>query len=252
MSFAGNEISRMSEKDWYIKMILWREKHIKESNFILILSFVVGLLTSLAALLLKTLIHQIHTWVSSGSAIDHANYYYLLYPALGIFLTALFVRYVVRDDIGHGVTKILYAISRRQGRIKRHNTWTSMVSSSITIGLGGSVGAEAPIVLTGAAIGSNLGSFFKMDHKTLMILIGCGAAGTIAGIFKAPIAGLLFAIEVLMIDFTVASVMPMLVSSVTAATLAYFMSGTGVAISFDGADVFQLVNVHWVIVLGIF
>lgn len=252
MSFAGNEISRMSEKDWYIKMILWREKHIKESNFILILSFVVGLLTSLAALLLKTLIHQIHTWVSSGSAIDHANYYYLLYPALGIFLTALFVRYVVRDDIGHGVTKILYAISRRQGRIKRHNTWTSMVSSSITIGLGGSVGAEAPIVLTGAAIGSNLGSFFKMDHKTLMILIGCGAAGTIAGIFKAPIAGLLFAIEVLMIDFTVASIMPMLVSSVTAATLAYFMSGTGVAISFDGADVFQLVNVHWVIVLGIF
>ncbi len=232
-------------------MILWREKHIKESNFILILSFIVGLLTSLAALLLKTLIHQIHVWVSSGSAVDHANYFYLLYPALGIFLTALFVRYLVRDDIGHGVTKILHAISRRQGRIKRHNTWTSMISSSITIGFGGSVGAEAPIVLTGAAIGSNLGSFFKMNHKTLMILIGCGSAGAIAGIFKAPIAGLLFTIEVLMLDFTVASIMPLLISSVTAATLAYFMSGTGVAISFAGAQAFEMINIPWVILLGI-
>ena len=118
-------------------------------------------------------------------------------------MAGLFVRYVVKDDISHGVTKILYAISRRQGRIKRHNTWSSIIASSITIGFGGSVGAEAPIVLTGSAIGSNLGSLFKMEHRTLMLLVGCGAAGAVAGIFKAPIAGLVFTLEVLMIDILI-------------------------------------------------
>ncbi len=241
----------MQEKDWYLKMILWREKHIKESTFILLLSLVVGLLTSLAALLLKSLISLLHKLVTLTVSLGGNTIFYLLFPALGISLAALFVRYIVRDDIGHGITKILYAISRRQGRIKRHNTWTSIVASSITIGLGGSVGAEAPIVLTGSAIGSNLGSFFKMNHKTLMILIGCGAAGAIAGIFKAPITGLVFAIEVLMLDFTAASMMPMLVSSVTAATLTYLWDGTEAMFAYAGDEIFSLVNIPWVIVLGI-
>lgn len=241
----------VEEKDWYLKMILWREKHIKESTFILLLSFVVGLITSLAALLLKAMIACLHHLVDWIAAIEQANYSYLLFPAVGILITALFVRYVVRDDIGHGITKILYAISRRQGRIKRHNVWTSLLASSFTIGLGGSVGAEAPIVLTGAAIGSNLGSFFKMNHKTLMILIGCGAAGAIAGIFKAPIAGMIFAIEVLMLDFTAASIMPMLVSSVTAATLTYLLSGTEATFAFIASEPFALERIPWVILLGI-
>src|SRR5665647_680864 len=190
----------MVESERYLNLLRWREKHIKESNFILILSFVVGILTSSAALLLKKMIHVIQSLLTSTFSVHEANYLYLLYPAIGILLASLFVRYVVRDDIGHGITHILYAISRRQGRLKRHNIWTSLVGSSLTIGMGGSVGAEAPIVLTGAAIGSNLGSFFKMNHKTLMVLMGCGAAGAIAGIFKAPIAGMLFTIEVLMLD----------------------------------------------------
>lgn len=241
----------MKEKDWYLKMIKWRETHIKESTFILMLAFVVGLLTSITALLLKGLIHLLHQLVETFVSAGHSHYIYIVFPAIGIFLAAMFVRFIVRDDIGHGITKILYAISRRQGRIKTHNTYTSLIASSITIGMGGSVGAEAPIVLTGAAIGSNLGSFFKMNHKTLMILIGCGAAGAIAGIFKAPIAGLVFAIEVLMLDFTAASMMPMLVSAVTATVLTYLISGTEASFSFLSEGAFRLENVHWVLLLGV-
>ena len=187
------------------RFIIWREKNIKEKQFILILSFLVGIFTAFAALILKVIIHWIQNFLTDNFNATEANYLYLVYPVVGIFLTGLFVRYVVKDDISHGVTKILYAISRRQGRIKRHNTWSSIIASSITIGFGGSVGAEAPIVLTGSAIGSNLGTIFKMEHRTLMLLVGCGAAGAVAGIFKAPIAGLVFTLEVLMIDLTMSS-----------------------------------------------
>ncbi|MDD4769907.1 MAG: chloride channel protein [Bacteroidales bacterium] len=241
----------MNREDRYLALIHWREKHIKESNFVLILSFVVGILTSLAALLLKKLIHLVEHVLTSTFSVSEANYLYLVYPAIGIFLTLLYVRYVVKDDIGHGVTKILYAISRRQGRIKRHNTWTSLIASSLTIGMGGSVGAEAPIVLTGSAIGSNLGSFFKMNHKTLMLLIGCGAAGAISGIFKAPIAGMLFTIEVLMLDLTAASVMPLLIASVTAASLSYFITGSDAMFHFAMEGAFDMHRIPWVIVLGV-
>jgi len=241
----------MGDGERHLKFIRWREKHIKESNFILILSFVVGLLTSGAALLLKGLIHFIQNFLTSTFSVNEANYLYLIYPAIGIFLASLFVRFVVKDDISHGVTHILYAISRRQGRLKPHNMWTSLIASSVTIGMGGSVGAEAPIVLTGSAIGSNLGSYFKMNHKTLMVLMGCGAAGAIAGIFKAPIAGMLFTIEVLMLDFTAASVIPLLIASVTAATLSYIVTGTDSMIHFSMLQPFELNRIPWVMLLGV-
>ena len=169
------------------RFIRWRENNIKEKQFILILSFLVGIFTAFAALILKFFIHSIQNFLTDNFNATEANYLYLVYPVVGIFLSGWFVRNIVKDDISHGVTKILYAISRRQGRIKRHNVWSSTIASAITIGFGGSVGAEAPIVLTGSAIGSNLGSVFKMEHRTLMLLVGCGAAGAIAGIFKAPI-----------------------------------------------------------------
>ena len=155
-------------------------------------------------------------------------------------MAGLFVKYIVRDDISHGVTKILYAISQRKSRIKPHNTWTSIVASSVTIGFGGSVGAEAPIVLTGAAIGSNLGRLFRMEQKTLMLLVGCGAAGASAGIFKAPIAGLVFVIEVLLLDLTMTSVLPLLISSVTAATVSYIFTGTEAMFKFSQTEVFEI------------
>ena len=158
------------------KILHWREKHIKESHFILILSLIIGLLTATAALILKNTIHFIQHILTLRINVSNANWIYLVFPIIGILIAGLFVKYIVKDDIGHGVTKILYAISQRKSRIKPHNTWSSVIASSITIGFGGSVGAEAPMVLTGSAIGSNLGRLFKMEQKTLMLLIGCGAA----------------------------------------------------------------------------
>ena len=234
------------------RFLLWREKNIKEKQFILILSFLVGIFTAVTALILKMLIHWIQNFLTNNFNTTEANYLYLVYPVVGIFLAGLFVRYVVKDDISHGVTKILYAISRRQGRIKRHNTWSSVIASSITIGFGGSVGAEAPIVLTGSAIGSNLGSVFKMEHRTLMLLVGCGAAGAIAGIFKAPIAGLVFTLEVLMIDLTMTSLLPLLISAVTAATVSYITTGTEAMFKFHLDQAFEMERIPYVIMLGIF
>ena len=219
---------RISEEKWDVlqRFIAWREKHIKDKQFILILSLLVGVFTALAAYVLKFLVEYIKEFLTDRFDPMGANWLYLVYPVVGIFITGLFIRKVVRDDISHGVTKILYAISRKQSRIKRHNIWSSVCASGITIGFGGSVGAEAPIVLTGSAIGSNLGSLFRLDHKTLMLLVGCGAAGAVSGIFKAPIAGLVFTLEVLMIDLTMASLLPLLITSVTAASVSYLLTGT--------------------------
>ena len=239
------------KKSLFQRLLSWREKKIKDKHFILILSFAVGIITALAASLLKFLIEYIKHFLTENFDTTGVNWLYLVYPVVGIFLTGLFIRNVVRDDISHGVTKILYAISRRQSRIKRHNTWSSLFASAITIGFGGSVGAEAPIVLTGSAIGSNLGSAFKMEHRTLMLLVGCGAAGAVAGIFKAPIAGLVFTLEVLMIDLTMGSLLPLLVSSVTAATVAYILHGTEAMFEFHMDEPFLMERIPAVLLLGI-
>lgn len=242
----------MERRNTFDKFIAWKSRNIREQHFIIFLSFLVGLLTAAAALLLKNLIHFIQHFLTNNFSEVTVNYLYLLYPVVGILIAGLYVKYIVRDDIGHGVTKILYAISQRKSYIKPHNMYTSIVASSITIGFGGSVGAEAPIVLTGSAIGSNLGRLFRIEQRHLMLLIGCGAAGAIAGIFKAPIAGLVFVIEVLLLDLTMATVMPLLVTSVTAATFAYITSGTGAMFSFAHSEVFQLERIPSVIVLGAF
>lgn len=242
----------MAKNSWFYRFLLWRENTIKEKHFVLIVSFLVGICTAASAIILKNLIHWIQHLLSVNFDADQVNYLYLLYPVVGILLSGLFVKYVVRDDISHGVTKILYAISQRKSRIKLHNVWSSTVASSVTIGFGGSVGAEAPIVLTGAAIGSNLGRLFRMEQKTLMLLVGCGAAGAIAGIFKAPIAGLVFVIEVLMLDLTMTSVLPLLITSVTAATVSYIFTGTEAMFQFSQTEVFAIERIPYVILLGIF
>lgn len=217
----------------------------------LLISFLVGIFTACAGLLLKWLIGQIEDLLTHEFVETGANWLYLVYPVIGIWLTMLFIKYIVRDDIGHGVTKILFAIARKQSRIKPHNTWTSVAASAITIGFGGSVGAEAPIVLTGSAIGSSLGQLCRLSNKYMMLLVGCGAAGAIAGIFKAPIAGLVFVLEVLMLDLTMTSLLPLLVTSVTAVGLTFAVSGTNPIFEFHLQDAFTVNRIPAYLALGI-
>ena len=244
-------MDKAKENGMLERFIAWREKHMSQNQFVLILSFIVGVLSALAAFVLKHLIHFIQHLLTGNFDAQTFNWLYLVYPVIGIFVTGLFIRRVVRDDISHGVTKVLYAISCRKGKIRRHNTWSSLIASGITIGFGGSVGAESPIVMTGSAIGSNLGTLFKMEKKVMMLLIGCGAAGAVSGIFKAPIAGLVFTLEVLMLDLTMSSLLPLLISSVTAATLSYIFMGTEATFEFHMEDAFDLARVPYVILLGI-
>lgn len=235
----------------FLKVLIWRERNISERQFVLILSFLVGLFCALAAFLLKSIIAFLHELVNKSFSEGNLNYLYLATPIIGIFFASFFVRYIVKDDISHGVTKILYAISQRKSRIKPHNMWSSIIASSLTIGFGGSVGAEAPIVLTGSAIGSNLGRLFRMNQKTLLLLVGCGAAGAISGIFKAPIAGVVFTLEVLMLDLTMASIIPLLISAVTASVFTYFLSGPEFMFGFTMTDPFIIERVPFYVLLGI-
>ncbi len=243
--------TKTNEVSWVQRFFKWREERISEKQFILFISFLVGICTATAALLLKWLIHLIQNLLTDHFDDTGANWLYLIYPSIGIFLTMLFIRYVVRDDISHGVTKILYAISQKKARIKSHNMYSSVVASALTIGFGGSVGAEAPIVLTGSAIGSNLGRAFRIESRKLMLLVGCGAAGAIAGIFKAPIAGLVFTIEVLMVDLTMSSLLPLMVSCITAATVSYIFTGTEAMFEFSMDNPFAMERIPHVILLGI-
>ena len=236
----------------WLKIVAWRENHIKEKTFLILLALIAGILCGLAALLLKWLIHIISTAVQTHVIVDRANWIYLVYPVIGILIVTLYVKYLVRDNISHGVTRVLFAISQRKSRLKKHNMYTSMVASSVTIGFGGSVGAEGPIVYTGAAIGSNIGQAFRLSPRILMLLVGCGAAAGIAGIFRAPIAGMLFTPEVLMIDLTGFTVMPLLIASITGATVAYIAEGYTNEFFFNQNIAWDTNKIPFTILLGVF
>lgn len=224
---------------------------IDQVRLVYILSLVVGLLSALAAAFLKNAIHYTSRLLTHNIDNQSGNYLFLAYPLIGMVLTMLFVNFIVRDKIGHGISRVLYAISKKKSRIRPHNNWTSLIASMFTIGFGGSVGAEAPIVLTGSSIGSTIGRFFRLNYKNVTLLIGCGAAGAIAGIFKAPIAGILFTLEVLMLDLTISSVVPLMISSVTAAIVATYLMGDKVLFSFTIIGGFSINNLPWYIVLGV-
>ena len=233
------------------RLYAWRTKHFSDRQATIILALCIGFFASVAAYVLHSIIHIIQHMLTSRFHADTFNWLYLMFPVVGIFLTLLFVRYVVKDNISHGITRILYAISSKQSRLKGHNCWTSVVASAITIGFGGSVGAEAPIVLTGSAIGSNLGRLFGMDKKKLILLVGCGAAAAIAGIFKAPIAGLVFTLEVLMVDLSMASLLPILTAAVTATCFTYIFMGSSSLFSFHLDSMWSVERVPACIILGI-
>lgn len=234
------------------KFIIWRITNVSERSFIYYLSFIIGLLSGMAALLLKNSIHFVAHFLTSNFSESDISYWYLALPMIGILITVIIVKFLIKDNLGHGVAKILYAISRKRGKLKTHHTFSSVITSTFTIGFGGSVGAEAPIVLTGASIGSNLARFFKLDYNTIRLMIGCGATGAIAGIFKAPIAGIVFTLEVLMLDLTMASLIPLLISGITAAVLAYFFMGDAVLLKFTLRDTFVASNIPYYIILGVF
>ena len=226
-------------------------RSLSERNQLLVLSLLVGICSGLAAVILLKLIGWIRSLVgmlSGGAAYDWQN---LVTPGIGMLLSLLFVRYVIRDNIGHGVTKVLVAISKNESRIKAHNMWSSVAASSITIGMGGSVGAEAPIVYTGAAIGSNFARFLGMSYKNMTVMLCCGAAGAIAGIFKAPLAGVLFTMEVLLFNLSMSSLVPLLLSSVSATVVSYVFLGHSFPFQCTLTP-FSMANIPFYILLGVF
>ncbi len=234
------------------RIIVWGERHLTNRQATSIIALLIGVLASLAAFLLHKLIALIQHLLTNDFVTDSFNWLYLVFPVVGIWLTMLFIKYVVRDNISHGITRVLYAISTKQSKLKAHNCWTSLVASALTIAFGGSVGAEAPIVLTGSAIGSNLGRLFHMSNRQLMVLVGCGAAAAIAGIYKAPIAGLVFTLEVLMIDMNMASILPILIATITADVVSYILAGNATMFTFQLDSEWNVERVPATILLGVF
>ncbi len=218
-----------------------------------ILAVVVGLLAGFGTYLFELLLHLIKSCLVNWFDIDTFHILYLVYPVIGIILATLFVKYIVKDNISEGVTRVLYAMSRRGSRIAGHNCWTSVVGGATTIGFGGSVGPEAPIVLTGAAIGSNVGKLAKLNYRDITLLLCCGAGAALASIFKAPITGVVFVLEILMLDITASSVIPLLISSVTATTIAIVLRGFDpiISVSLTAADSFQIAQIPLFIILGL-
>lgn len=243
----------MARRSAFKRFMVWRMKHVPDNTFVLLLSVLVGLVSGLAAVFLKTLVHvvsrgllhfEVPTFVGG-------NMLMLIYPAVGIVLTILFVRHVVRGDIGHGLPSVLLAISRHKGQLPAKNMYSSVLASTLTVAFGGSVGLEAPIAATGSAIGSNIGRVFHLNTQHVKLLLGCGAAGAIASIFKAPLAGVLFVVEVFMFDLTMTSTIPLLISALSAASVAHFFMGQDVQFAFEVAEAYRLQQLPFYVLLGV-
>lgn len=222
----------------------------QESNKLLLMSLLVGLASGLAAASLSSVIHLIQNLVSIGFKGSLRPLVSLVFPGLGMLVVMLFVKNVIKDNISHGVTKVLVSVSKKESRIKPHNMWSSIATSAVTIGFGGSVGAEAPIVYTGAAIGSNFAKYSGLSHRSMTILIGCGAAGAVAGIFKAPLAGVLFTLEILLFNISMTSMMPLLLSTVSATVVSYLLLGNELPFQCTLTP-FSMINIPFYIILGI-
>ena len=231
-------------------LLTWRTKNINDHQFMMILAIVIGFSVGIAAVIIKNLVHLIQLHLNNLSA-NAGNLLYLLYPVVGIFLTILFIKYINRRPVRHGIPNVLYSISKNKGFISPHNLYSSIISSAFTVGFGGSVGLEGPTVATGAAIGSNIGKVFQLNYKQITLMLGCASAGAMSAIFKAPIAAIVFALEVIMLDLTVAAIVPLLISSVTAALTSYLFLGQNVLYSFRVTDLFVIGNTPYYIILGI-
>ncbi len=233
------------------KLLIWRTKHISDYQFTIFLSILIGLLSGLAAVIIKNLVHTLQSFLTDGVTKEYHNYYYFIFPALGILATVLIIRYLIKRDVGHGIPKILYAISKENGKIRRHNLFSSIITSVLTVGFGGSVGLEGPTVATGGAIGSNLGRLFHLDYKRITLLIVCASAAAMSAIFKAPIASIVFVLEVIMFDLTMSSIVPILIASATATLTSYLFLGMQVIYPFEVNEQFVINDLPYYILLGI-
>ncbi|MDX2414032.1 MAG: chloride channel protein [Bacteroidales bacterium] len=234
------------------KILNWRKRKIPDRTFIIILSVFVGFTVGLAAVVIKNLVHFIQELVREGFTREGYNIYLLFLPIIGVLGTVIFTKFILKRNVGHGIPSVLYAISKTNGRIKPHNTFSSIISSALTVGFGGSVGLEGPTVATGAAIGSNIGRYLKLSYKQILTMLGCASAGAMAAIFKAPIAGTIFALEVIMLNLTMSSLVPLLISSVTAALTSYLFLGQNVLYNFTLTEAFTIGDVPFYILLGLF
>jgi len=233
------------------RIISWRLKNLTGKQFVLILSLVIGIASGFAAVVIKNTVHFISQFVSQVTADNSLTYMYIIFPSVGILLAVLFIKFIIRRPVRHGVPNVLYAISKNNGLINRHNMFSSIIASALTVGMGGSVGLEGPTVSTGAAIGSNVGRYFRLNYKQITLLLGCASSAAMAAIFKAPIAAIVFAIEVIMLDLTVASILPLLLASVSAVLTSYFFLGQNVLYPFELKVLFNLGQLPFYILLGI-
>ncbi|MCC8089151.1 MAG: chloride channel protein [Rikenellaceae bacterium] len=241
---------RNSKIDLAHRYLTRQANKLSERQLMIFLSLFVGLVAGFGTYLFESLLHFIKYALTSWFRADSANLFYLVYPAVGIILATLFVKYVIKDNISEGVMRVLYAISRRNSKIKPHNCYSSMVASATTIGFGGSVGPEAPIVMTGAAIGSNVGTFMRQNYKNTTILLGCGAAAALAAIFKAPITGVVFVLEILMLQITSFSIVPLLISAVAATSVTFFLNGFEPLFDVEVNNLFGLRHIPYYAILG--
>ncbi len=229
----------------------WRRNHINDRYFVIILSALIGFLAGIAAYVLKSSVFYIEKFLTSSFQTQEQNYWYVLYPAIGIFLTVILLKYILKDDTRHGIPRILYVISKLGGKIKHRRIFSSMLGSSLTAGFGGSIGLEAPIISSGSSIGSGLSQVLKMDYKTTILLIGCGAAGAMASIFTTPIAAVIFSLEVLMLDLTISSIIPLLMASATGAITTKLLLAEKILVHFKISEPFEVADVPFFLLLGI-
>ncbi len=237
--------------DTLYRYVIVLSRRLTDRQLIMILAVLVGLAAGFATYIFEGALYFFKYILTSWFKIDTASFFFLVYPVIGIIIASLYVKYVVRDNISEGITRVLYAMSKKGSRLKPHNCYTSIIASSATIGFGGSVGPEAPIVLTGSAIGSNIASFMRLNYKNVTLLLCCGAAAALAAVFKAPITGVVFVLEILMLDITVGSIIPLLISAVTATTLMFFLSGFDPVFNVTIKDIFELKHIPVYVILGI-
>lgn len=234
------------------RFLRWRLRHIKEREFIFLASILVGLVAGLAAVVIKNAVHFTEFLLTGFFVKEYQNFPYFFYPLIGILIALLFVRYVIRKPLGHGIPNTLYAISKRKSILPGYSMYASIVTSAFTVGFGGSVGLEGPTVATGSALGSNMARFLRLNYKSTTLLLACGAAGAISGIFNTPIAAIIFCIEVFMLDLTMASLIPLLISSATAGLTSRLILGENVLFNIESYNKFQIENVPFYLLLGIF